>query len=289
MSRGLRLPADEFLWAVLPAGGPQVVEPLPFRFERHLPMPIESVQCAFVQVPDGRTVAAALPVARLQELRRDPGWLAVRAVGPDSLPIALQGLDLPQDCWEALNLLHGAWESEPRRRSRRVVRGAILVGLLLVEVAVLVVGQWSMAAQNRAIEDVLERTEARALQVLNAHGAPPSSLPVSARLVQASRAAQVDSRSAGRMPDDVTVVLDRLWGAWPSSAGLRLSSVHAGPGRIQIAADAQDRAGLSQTLAALQRVEVSGVIWELQPSGFNGARDSASVTLEWVPSQEKRR
>lgn len=197
-----RLDAGEFYWAmlVLPArregtysAGNCVLENL---LDTELPVPVERVQAAFVDVGNGRMLACAIDRERLSDLVKDDP----SAVVPAGLPLWLhQDLEAAKVELHRLNVLRGDFEprfvrAAKRRRRHRV---CAITGLVLL------VAMAGMERRRAAALRWVRVADQRVTSLADELTPKASALPPHLRLAAEARRAAAATEEARESPHPV--------------------------------------------------------------------------------------
>ncbi len=223
-----RIEPDRFYWAVLTipprsirgaAARRRVLDNL---LDTDLPLPVEHVQYASVELPDGRVLACAMTRELLGTLVKDdplslsprelPAWLATDTCADPIMP-------------DRLNLLHGPFEPRRRQQARRhrTRRLSAMAGLLGLAAFV-------GLERRRSEADLLtQNAELRVAALAEELTSTASSLPPSLRLSAEVRRVQRTSRevAGSSHPESAWPMLRSVLDRWPHDSGVRLESARA--------------------------------------------------------------
>ncbi len=277
-----RLDASEFYWAVLmlPArreggysAGNCVLENL---LDTELPVPVERVQAAFVDVGNGRMLACAIDREMLSDLVEDDP----SAVVPAGLPPWLQhDREAARVELHGLNVLRGDFEprfvrATKRRRRQRVCAIAALV--VLVAMA-------GMERRRAAALRWVRVADQRVTSLADELTPKASALPPHLRLGAEARRAAAASEEARESPHPVSAwpMMRSMLQAWPTNGEGWLDSARGDGSSIALTIGAVDAGGLG---GLVQEIAEKSHLRADQPAitaGAHGAR--AVVSLR--PSQ----
>ncbi len=269
MVRHHEIDPRELFWAVLDGSlvtrnaGVSRDEQLRSLFESKLPVPLESVHCAFIDSDGDGVLAVAAPHELLEALCATAPWTTSAAPRGWPPPVVDRlgddGLPPPS----ALNLLTGPYEPADVRRLRRHARlwiastVAVLMGLIGLG------GEWRRAStleQSHAIDSarvaVLEHVlPARADSSRNPQP-PELRLQIALRELAMTRRAPAGGNPAPRPLNSAPpMVLGSVLAAWPPDLEIRLQTLELVEDRLTLAVETQDAETLQHLLVALDAAE----------------------------------
>ncbi|MCB9844655.1 MAG: hypothetical protein H6811_01530 [Phycisphaeraceae bacterium] len=274
--RESRLPPDRFYWGM--------IDPSPLRrgrrrsrrrrgerhalgllFEPLLPVPLDSVQTAFVPVRANAVVACAMDRGLVSQRRGD-----YLALGPDSIPSFL-GADTPVDVGR-LNLLTGACEPHRIRRLRRLVVAAVCVASIVVAASI-AAGLFRREREaSRAsvlvraeINGAYERCLGPALGAQSRHAQLQSEL----RRLRITR-----SQPPAREVPEAVGLLERVLLALPRDRSVQVESLLVSQDSIQLEAEAGDLRHAELLIASVGSIPD----WTLSPPTVTTRGDSVRVS-----------
>lgn len=273
-----RLDASEFYWAmlVLPerreggySAGQRVLENL---LDTELPVPVERVQAAFVDVGSGRMLACAIDRDRLSKLVEDDP----AAVVPGGVPAWLcQDADAAKVNLQGLNVLRGDFEPRFRRaahrgRCRRVCTIAALV---------LAVAMAGMERRRAAALRCVRVAEQRVAGLADGLAPKASALPPQLRLAAEARRVAAASEEARESPHPVSAwpMLRSVLQAWPETGEGWLDSARGDGGSIALTIGAIDAAGLGDLVRQIAEKAHLRADQPAITAGVHGARAVVSL------------
>lgn len=273
-----RLDASDFYWAVLAlperreGGYSAERNVLDNLLDTELPVPVERVQAAFVDVGSGRVLACAIDRERLLKLVEDDP----AAVVPAGLPSWLrQDVDAATVELQGLNVLRGDFEPRFRRaahrgRCQRVWAIAALV--LLVAIA-------GMERRRAAALRCVREADQRAMMLADELTPKASALPPYLRLAAEARRVAAASEEAKESPHPVSAwpMLRSVLQAWPETGEGWLDSARADDSSIALTLGAIDAGRLGDLV---QQIAEGSDLRADQPTitaGVHGARAVVSL------------
>ncbi len=277
--RHLRIPADRCYWALMPALNgarrPNRVQ-LQYQFETYLPLPIADVQCAFVTLADGRTIACALGHPELHDLiEQHPD---AHSITPAGLPAFITDAEIDTD---RLNLRTGDFEPPILERQRSMLAIHAATAILVITAAIAITLNRKTDAANAAFSRATVALDTERRRVL---GGAPSSTQDPALLMMAEldtlRRTRTASTPGAEQP--VTTHLVALFDAWPNDLRTRAETIVVANDTISLSAllEANDAAEtLRESLTAMED-------WQLAQPRLNRQRDDVRVTLRMTRTGE---
>lgn len=221
-----------------------------YRFERVLPVPVESLHVVRAALADGGALLVGIEAERLrahlaqrQDITGDT-W----ALLPDRIPEHIAGADAAGVLAE-LNLLQGPFEPARRRQVRRLRDLAIGLGLALTLALALAGIERRVAAQDAATDALRRKGQERIAQVLGRTS--PGRMPNAALLTQELRRLEQAARSTATAPLDAAGLLQQLWAAWPADVRCQVETVSLAPDRLVVR-------GTVPTLVDAERIAKAG-------------------------------
>jgi hypothetical protein len=229
-----------------------------YRFERVLPVPVESLHVVATRLRDGGAVLVGIEPERLHShlAARQDVTAATWELLPDRVPEHLALADAPA-ALRGLNLLQDAFEPARRRRLRRMSAIASGLALALLLVLALVGIERRVAAQDAAAEAARRSGQE---QLGKALGQTGGRLPNAALLTQELRRLELAARGPAATQLDSAGILQRLWAAWPADIRTQVETVSLVPDRLVVRgtlptlADAERLAKACPTIAAGEAV-----------------------------------
>ena len=282
----LTIPAARCYWGVLPADSKRLdASARRYRFEAVLPVPVESLHTADLDLPDGRVLMVGIERAELAALIGAASTPPLSA-HPHALPPTLgDGIALSPEQLASLELLHGEFEPAPSRQRRRRVT-LVLVAAPLVAAMIIIIGALTEAAAHRSAE-AQAREQANKLADA-AVPLPPGAqwLPPTLRLEQELRRARQAANGAG--PEaDLVPVLDALWQVWPDDVRIQIDTIGLDAGRLVLRGRVPDAESAQQLAASLSQLPVPTGPWRAQPMNVpKVGSDAVSVLLAFAPPEE---
>jgi hypothetical protein len=280
-NRTALIPAHLLFWARLPKEyrkkGHQAQE---HRFERVLPVPVESVHIARAELSSGEVVLVGADLNRLRShLAQLPDctpdtWELV----PDAVPAHLAEDGLVEAVRDRLNLLHGPLEPAPRRRLRRIQQIVMHVGLSLASLGALACIEYRRSTAERHAKHITATIQSeidRALPAAGTNNARPE-----ARLTMELRALEQASRGHVSGPEiDVGVALSRMWGNWPKDIRMQADVVTATSDRLIVRGRVPALADAERIAKACATVDVDGETYRCDPIQAQQTDQGALFTL----------
>ena len=257
------IPADLLYWGYLPPGGPVDGEAQRYRFERVLPVPVESLHLASTRLPDGGTLLIGIEPERLRA-RLAGDAASAWEVLPDGLPTHLAAL--PASSVLRLDLRHGAFEAPARRRVRR--RVAIALQVLLGAGACLVIAGVERRVANDDQRVVSVRAQARqaVAQILPAVGSgTQSSQSPTQRLTMELRRLELAVRDPAAVDSDLAPVLEALWQRWPTDVRIQTEAIAASAERVAVRGRVAGLAEAERLATACATITAGGVRYRAEP------------------------
>lgn len=281
MSLRATIPADLLYWGYLPPGGPADGEAQRYRFERVLPVPVESVHLASTRLPDGGTLLVGIEPERLRARLAGDAATAWEVL-PDGLPDYLAAL--PASSVLRLDLRHGAFEAPARWRVR--CRVAIALQVLLGAAAVLVMVGVERRVANDAQRVAAVRAQARqaVVQVLPAVGSgaqSPTQSP-SQRLTMELRRLELAVRDPAAVDGDLAPVLEAVWQRWPTDVRIQTEAIAASAERVAVRGRVAGLAEAERLATACTTITAGGVRYRAEPIQVQQDPRGASFLLTLV-------
>jgi hypothetical protein len=281
-----RIPASLLYWGHLPAGSvPDRPAAQDFRFERVLPVPVERLHTIRAPLPDGGLVLAGIEPERLRShlsARQDVSPRTWELV-PDRLPDHLgQGLDAARtpDVLARLNLLHGAFEPEPRRRLRRRIALVLNSALVLASI-VLVVGIERRAARlQEQSQRVAADTSAMIREVVTV---PLTERHPELRLTMELRRLEQAALGSSQGGLDPVPTLTALWRAWPTGVRTQIDAVAALQDRLVVRGTAASLADAERIAQGCRTLDPALGL-RMQPLQAQANERGAGFLLTFLPA-----
>lgn len=267
-------------WTRLPPEtGPAEAQQEQYRFERVLPVPVESLHVVSARLPDGGALLVGIEPDRLrahlaqrQEVSADT-WTLL----PDRLPDHLAASETAAALAD-LNLLQGPFEPERRRRSRRRRDVAAGLGLALALVAALVGIERQVAAQGLASEDLRRQGRKLLAQALGPASGP---LPKASLLTQELRRLEQAAHSPMATPLDTARILQQLWTAWPADLRTQVETISLAPDRLVIRGSVPTLADAELVAKASPVISTGEAVFRAAPLQAEQTARGAMFLLTW--------
>ncbi len=279
------IPPQLLYWCCLPreaaALGPVGQD---YRFERVLPVPVESLHIVRAPIPGGGVVMAGIEPDRLRSHLAQAGLTPdIWNLLPERIPEHLHG-HLGSDgevVRRGLNLLHGPFEPQPRRRQRLVTIG-ILQGLGVLVTLLLVIGTERRVAHTDAAVALMRQQQADVIAtVLQPDPANPLPLPV--RLLAEVRRLEQVSAGARAATVDTVAIMRGLWLKWPRDLRAQVDSLIIDQGRATFRGRVPTLADAERLAAALAEVDAGRQRLRAEPLQAQQTDQGASFVLTLAP------
>jgi hypothetical protein len=270
-------------WGRLPAEPRRLnAQALCFRFERLLPVPVESVHCVSTTLPGGETLFIGIEPERLQaycaaQTGMGPGtWTLV----PDQLPDHYTAGGITPDAVTRLNLLQGSFEPAPRRKLRRLTAAVMHCGFALA-VILAVIGIERRADALRTHTAAVQSAE----RILLVEAFPGPALPSAhpeLRLTAELRTCEQAAKSPAATATDVAAVLQQVWQSWPTALRLQADTVSASADRIVVRGTAATLADAEKLARACATVATPSASYRAEPLQAQSSDRGATFLLTMV-------
>jgi len=267
-------------WTRLPAeAGRLAAQQQDYRFERVLPVPVESLHVVRSRLRDGATLLVGIEPERLRaHLAQRPDvspdtWELLPDRIPDHLAAAEASAALT-----GLNLLQGPFEPARRRRARQRRDLAAGAALALALVLALVGIERRVAAQGVAAESLR-----RSGQELLARTLGPSTgrLPNAALLTQELRRLEQAAQDPAATAVDAASVLQRLWAAWPADVRTQLETISLSPDRLVVRGSVPALADAERIAKASPTIQAGEAVFQAAPLQAEQTARGAVFLLTW--------
>lgn len=257
-SGGARIPAQALYWGRLPAGSARTTrETQDYRFERVLPLPVERLHTARATLPDGGMLVVGIETERFRAhlAGRTDVTPATWELIPDRLPDHLAATvdqSIAAATLGSLNLLHGAFEPQPRRTLR--LRIAYILNAALVLVALLAVIGIERRAARLAGQTQAVSSQTRALVATVVPPQAGDRHPELRLTMELRRLEQAISGSGGDALDPI-LTLTALWRSWPTDLRAQIEAVGALQDRLVIRGNVPSLADAERVAQACRTLE----------------------------------
>lgn len=232
-----RISAGLLYWGRLAGGtAPGTGEAQDYRFERLLPLPVDHLHLVRTPLPDGGMLLIGIEPERLRThlAQRQDVTPATWELIPDHLPEHLAPA-VPEAQRDQvlvhLNLLHGAFEPQPRR-SLRLRMTAVFAGGLILAALLVVIGIERRAAllQQHALS-VSNQTRTVMAGII-----PPQAGERHPELRLTMELRRLEQAAAGTATNGVDAVaaLSALWRVWPKDLRVQIEALGAMQDRLVI-------------------------------------------------------
>ncbi len=258
------IPADLLYWGHLPPQSAGAAEAIRYRFERFLPLPVESLHVATATLSDRSCVLVGIEPERLR------AYLATRSdmspqtweLVPTTIPPHLSHLPDVMRAAGTLNLLHGEFEPAPRRRVRRVTAVIAQVTMVLIAICVVIgVERRHQAAGAYVVAQRQATTTALAAVVPSTSGGIKPEM----RLTMEVRRLEQAARDPAANTNDVAQALQALWRAWPRDLRVQVDTVGANADRVVIRGRVAGLAEAERMATACAALTVPGQRYRVEP------------------------
>lgn len=277
---GPRIDARLLYWTRLPPeAGRLDRQQLTYRFERVLPVPVESLHVVAAPLRDGGSLLIGIEPDRLrahlaqrQDVSGDT-WALV----PDQVPGHLAADDAAA-ALPGLNLLQDDFEPARRRQTRRTRDLATGIGLALVLVLALVGIERRVAVDGRAVA-ALDRSGRELLTA--ALGPSSGTVPNAALLTQELRRLEQAARSPTATPVDAAGILEHLWKAWPAEVRAQVETVSLSADRLVVRGSVPALADAELIAKASPVITVGGAVFLAAPLQAEQSPHGAVFLITW--------
>lgn len=272
--------AQLLYWIRLPADAGRLdTQQQHYRFERVLPVPVESLHVVSTRLHDGGSLLVGIEPERLRSHlagRQDVSAITWELL-PDRIPDHLQVAEAPA-ALAGLNLLQE--EFEPARRQRVRQAGAIAtgLGLALILILALVGIERRVAAQGAAVEAARRKGQELLSQAL---GQPGGRLPNAALLTQELRRLELAARGPSATPLDSAGILQRLWAAWPADIRTQVETVSLAPDRLVVRGSVPTLADAERVAKACPTISTGTAVFRAAPLQAEQTARGAVFLITW--------
>jgi hypothetical protein len=255
--------AQQLYWVRLPADADRLdAQQQHYRFERVLPVPVESLHVVSTRLRDGGWLLVGIEPEHLRSLlagRQDVSAITWELL-PDRIPDHLAVAEAPV-ALAGLNLLQK--EFEPARRQR--VRQAVGI-------------ERRVAAQGAAAEAARRKGQELLSQALGQSG---GRLPNAALLTQELRRLELAARGPSATPLDTAGILQRLWAAWPADIRTQVETVSLAPDRLVVRGSVPTLADAERVAKACPTISTGAAVFRAAPLQAEQTVRGAVFLITW--------
>ncbi|MEK7415630.1 MAG: hypothetical protein AAB263_20180 [Planctomycetota bacterium] len=250
-----------------------------YRFERVLPVPIESLHIVRARLRDGSSLLAGIEPERLRShlAERQDVSPDTWALVPDRIPDHLTTSDAPANVTE-LNLLQDQFEPPRRQRTRKLRDLVIGVGLAFALILVLVGIERRVTTEIRAADAMRVKGQELLTQAL---GPSSGRLSHAAVLTQELRRLELAARSSSAKPLDTANVLQQLWAAWPADIHAQIETISLAPDRLVIRGSVPTLSDAQRVAKACPSITTPETTFKVTPLQAEQTSRGAVFLLTW--------
>ena len=283
----VRLPADQFYWAVIDASSlPRSFtghsrNQLGFLFESHLPISVDELHAVYVRIPGTTNTYIACGMSRESLLLHCDAL----TVWPASLPEFIDGID-PTQSGHAFNLLRGEFTPAPIRRFHR--RWILHVTAITMAVAGLFIA--GIERRRHTILDAADSvhlTRASLIQRLVGDSGESSNQPPELLMTAELRSLQQTRSPAVHGPDKTASAaqsLGSLLAAWPSDIHALAQSLVVTEESISIRVDVPSSIDAESFISAMQSLPGG---WSLSQTSVNAGQDGVTIQANFIRTHQE--
>jgi hypothetical protein len=272
--------AQLLYWVRLPAeAGRLDAQQQRFRFERVLPVPVESLHVVSTRLRDGGSLLVGIEPERLRSHlagRQDVSAITWELL-PDRIPDHLSMAEAPT-ARAGLNLLQDEFEPARRRRVRQVGGIASGLGLALILILTLVGIERRVAATGAAADATRRKGQELLSQAL---GQPGGRLPNAALLTQELRRLELAARGPSATHLDTPGILQHLWAAWPADIRTQVETVSLVPDRLVIRGSVPTLADAERVAKSCPSIISGGTVFQAAPLQAEQTARGAVFLITW--------
>ena len=272
--------AQLLYWVRLPADAGRLdAQQQHYRFERVLPVPVESLHVVSTRLRDGGSLLVGIEPERLRSHlagRQDVSGMTWQLL-PDRIPDHLAMAEAPA-ALAGLNLLQDEFEPARRRRVRQAGGIATGVGLALILILALVGIERRVAAHGAAADATRRKGQELLSQAL---GQPGGRLPNAALLTQELRRLELAARGPAATQLDSPGILQRLWAAWPADIRTQVETVSLAPDRLVVRGSVPTLADAERVAKACPTITNGETVFRAAPLQAEQTARGAVFLITW--------
>lgn len=272
--------AQLLYWVRLPADAGRLdLQQQHYRFERVLPVPVESLHVISTRLRDGGSLLVGIEPERLRNhlaSRQDVSAITWELL-PDRIPDHLQVNESPAPL-AGLNLLQQEFEPARRQRVRQAGAVATGLGLALILILALVGIERRAAAEGAAAQAIRQKGQDLLSQAL---GQPGGRLPNAALLTQELRRLELAARGPAATQLDAPGILQRLWAAWPADIRTQVETVSLAPDRLVVRGSVPTLADAERVAKACPTISIGTAVFRAAPLQAEQTARGAIFLVTW--------
>jgi hypothetical protein len=278
----ITIPAQLLYWGRLsPTDTTAKLAKQNFHFEKVLPISADLLHISRVKLLDGSSVLVGIEPERFRSYLSNRGDISPSTweLLPDKFPdyVVIEGSD-PRDYLGQLNLLHGEFEPEPRRKLRLRNAWAVNLGLIFAMGCLL----WGVDRRAQKLEEHAIALNQQTEKIIN------SILPLQSkdrhpelRLTMELRRLEQAASGSGADDQDILAVLTGLWRVWPKELRTQIEVMSAMQDRLVIRGEVASLAEAELITQACRNLDAT-LRLRLQPLQAQNSEKGASFLLTFV-------